>query len=335
MFLQTTASYVFCYWAFISFATLSSAASVQQSEEIQSMFRPIRVESAKGGTGSARELADNAPVYLDNSAQHQYHRRLRPKKSSKRSKVDDECMEELMIGKNSKKQSKSATGVTTPACNATTVGPTMSPTGESGGGIDSPTLAPDEQEGLVTCVSVIDESDGQSDAMILSLWGSLRSKFPSRPFCLLRPEDRGYLLLPPSFVNDTTLNTYAIVSRDQGVEESASDWFDLCDLATSRQNGLSKVALFIDNSGSMYTSTVLASYELFQTRLAQIGMEIVTGSENSDEDWITPCLTTTVQVSTPTPSTPSPTPGPRNALEPALLFTSDIQAPSSPIDDPV
>ena len=74
------------------------------------------------------------------------------------------------------------------------------------------------------------------------------------------------------------------VNRDYGVVENASDWYDLCDI-DSIPDG-SKISLFIDNSGSMTTNTVRASYEQFLSRLSARNITIVV-VENGNEDWIT------------------------------------------------
>jgi len=75
------------------------------------------------------------------------------------------------------------------------------------------------------------------------------------------------------------------VSRDNGYAPNASDWFDICNL-DSLPDG-SKIALFIDNSGSMTTDTVRASYNLLVQKLNQKNMEIIV-VENANENWITP-----------------------------------------------
>jgi hypothetical protein len=75
------------------------------------------------------------------------------------------------------------------------------------------------------------------------------------------------------------------VSRDNGYAPNASDWFDICNL-DSLPDG-SKIALFIDNSGSMTTDTVRASYNLLVEKLNQKNMEIIV-VENANENWITP-----------------------------------------------
>ena len=73
------------------------------------------------------------------------------------------------------------------------------------------------------------------------------------------------------------------VNRDGGNTASASDWYTICNLDKVPDG--SKVALFIDNSGSMTTSTVQASYDLLVSKLNARGITFIT-VENTSEDWI-------------------------------------------------
>jgi hypothetical protein len=75
------------------------------------------------------------------------------------------------------------------------------------------------------------------------------------------------------------------VNRDNGVAANISDWYTLCKL-DQIPNG-SKVAIFIDGSGSMTQATVQASLDELTAKLSarQITFIVVT---NSNEDWITP-----------------------------------------------
>jgi hypothetical protein len=73
------------------------------------------------------------------------------------------------------------------------------------------------------------------------------------------------------------------VSRDGGNVAYASDWYTICGLDKLPDG--SKVALFIDNSGSMTTNTVRASYNLFVQKLQQRNMDIIV-VENGSENWI-------------------------------------------------
>ena len=99
-------------------------------------------------------------------------------------------------------------------------------------------------------------------------------------------------------VNDTSLSVGANangktfgpvnVNRDDGNSANASDWYAICDI-DSIPDG-SKVAMFIDTSGSMTMNTIQASYDLLVSKLNARGITIITVT-NSDEDWVTPFLT--------------------------------------------
>ena len=73
------------------------------------------------------------------------------------------------------------------------------------------------------------------------------------------------------------------VNRDNGQSANVSDWYTICNLDQIPNN--SKVALFIDNSGSMTTGTVQASYDLLVSKLNARGITFIT-VENTSEDWI-------------------------------------------------
>ena len=78
------------------------------------------------------------------------------------------------------------------------------------------------------------------------------------------------------------------VNRDDGNSSNASDWYTICGL-DSLPDG-SKVAMFIDTSGSMTMSTIQASYDLLVSKLTARGITIISVT-NQNEDWITPFLT--------------------------------------------
>jgi hypothetical protein len=100
------------------------------------------------------------------------------------------------------------------------------------------------------------------------------------------------------YINDTSLNvgqssngfTFGPVqvNRDGGNTALASDWYTICGIDNLPEG--SKIALFIDNSGSMTTATIQASYNLLLSKLAAKNITIIT-LENGNEDWITPFLT--------------------------------------------
>ena len=79
-----------------------------------------------------------------------------------------------------------------------------------------------------------------------------------------------------------------LVTRDGGNTENATDYYELCNIDSLPAN--SKIALFIDNSGSMTTDTIRASYDLLVSKLNEKNITIIT-VENGEEDWITPFLT--------------------------------------------
>lgn len=73
------------------------------------------------------------------------------------------------------------------------------------------------------------------------------------------------------------------VNRDDTNPSGVSDWYTICKLDQIPNN--SKVALFIDTSGSMNMNTVQASYDLLTQKLTARGITYIT-VQNSQEDWI-------------------------------------------------
>ena len=73
------------------------------------------------------------------------------------------------------------------------------------------------------------------------------------------------------------------VARDGGLEQYASDYYTICGLDSVPDGG--KIAIFVDNSGSMTTSTVRASINKLLLRLQPRNISIVV-VENPSEDWI-------------------------------------------------
>ena len=122
----------------------------------------------------------------------------------------------------------------------------------------------------VLCISVIDEDEATGSATVDAQnrnadWVQFRASWPDRQFFLLQPLNSTYsssLQLPIGWNGVGPI----IVARDNGNVAAASDWYALCDLDNNLSVG-GKVALFVDNSGSMTTATVQASYNLFLSRL--------------------------------------------------------------------
>ena len=73
------------------------------------------------------------------------------------------------------------------------------------------------------------------------------------------------------------------VARDGGLEQYASDYYTICGLDSVPDGG--KIAIFVDNSGSMRTSTIRASINKLLLRLQPRNISIVV-VENGSEDWI-------------------------------------------------
>jgi hypothetical protein len=114
----------------------------------------------------------------------------------------------------------------------------------------------------VVCISVIDE-DSSNEFFRDDDWAAFRAAWPDRKFFLLKPSPQPVPLLTPAGWDGTgPIN----VARDGGNAGEATDWYDVCNLDNNLSFG-GKIALFIDQSGSMDLGTVQASYDLFLTRL--------------------------------------------------------------------
>lgn len=134
-----------------------------------------------------------------------------------------------------------------------------------------------------TCIAVIDEASS-SRTTLASNWTSFRTNWPNRPFYLLQPgRTRPELYEPAAFVSDP-LTEYSQVIRDGGTPP-VSDWYTICNIDQLPDG--SKLALFIDTSGSMRLSTVQASYDLFKQKIQARNMTIVEVF-NGNENWILP-----------------------------------------------
>jgi hypothetical protein len=175
---------------------------------------------------------------------------------------------------------------------------------------NAPELPEEVQNELITCIAVIDENSNFNQISVDAKWEELREQFPDRRFCLLQPTPARDVLLIPTGFFESNLNTYQEVNRDAANTANPSDWFQICGLSTELEMGITRVGLYIDNSGSMYTSTVQASYDLFLQKTNAAGFFIVEGTENADEDMIGPCLSTTSQVATTAPVSLSPVAAP-------------------------
>ena len=151
-------------------------------------------------------------------------------------------------------------------------------------------------------VSVIDEDSSFSNAN--AVWQSFRGSYPNRCFHLLGPGTSvsstalktGQLFYSGvSWADEVTAGTafrYQ-VNRDSGNTAIRSDWWDLIG-ADVLPSG-AKIALCVDNSGSMTVTTVQASVNYFVEQATAAGVTIFAPSGGTttyncsgmnSEDWI-------------------------------------------------
>ena len=141
-------------------------------------------------------------------------------------------------------------------------------------------------------------------------WTTFRNSYPDRCFHLLEPYRGNYQLnrttpngldsniyIPTAFINEFSAGTtfHARVSRNANSSlPHPSDWWDL--IGASVLPSGAKIALCIDNSGSMNVFTVQDSLDLFEQKAAAAGVTITPGygANNSSyyctgmnqEEWI-------------------------------------------------
>lgn len=149
---------------------------------------------------------------------------------------------------------------------------------------------------LAPCVAVIDEDDnfscnnwnGNTPCTQEDLWDLFRQEYSRRPFCLLVPADEASnpIALPDNFLNDPNKVVKYGIDRNGGIE----DWASYCELDGYTSNNAQFIGLFVDNSGSMYRSTVQNSIDQLYDDCGDQGME-VKEVYNADENWILPFLT--------------------------------------------
>ena len=151
-------------------------------------------------------------------------------------------------------------------------------------------------------VSVIDEDSAFGNPN--TVWNSFRGSYPNRCFHLLGPGTAvwstalktGQLSYNGvSWADEVTAGTAFryIVNRDDGFTARRSDWWDLIG-ADVLPSG-AKIALCVDNSGSMYIGTVQASVNYFVQQATAAGVTIFAPSGGTftyncngmgSEDWL-------------------------------------------------
>ena len=157
------------------------------------------------------------------------------------------------------------------------------------------------------CVAVIDEDSVQGFNTNTAQWTSFRANYPNRVHFVLEAsrQDNGTNCTNRSIVHsqitlvngqtsslyvpdnykaelDTVYANWIPVNRDLG-GSCVDDWYTLIGAGNLPENA--KLALFIDNSGSMTTSTVQASYNLFVSKLSARNIDFFV-VENTSENWI-------------------------------------------------
>ena len=152
-------------------------------------------------------------------------------------------------------------------------------------------------------VSVIDEDSAFGSPN--TVWNNFRSSYPDRCFHLLGPnipvgspafKTNQLSYNGASWANELTAGTafQYQVTRDDGNPAQRSDWWDLIG-ADVLPSG-AKIALCVDNSGSMYIGTVQASVNYFVEQATAAGVTIFAPSGGNStyncngmgsEDWIT------------------------------------------------
>lgn len=157
------------------------------------------------------------------------------------------------------------------------------------------------QQSNPVCISVINETS-QNASTIQASYDKLRSQFPNYIIYLLQPTKGGYgpsaLKLPVGW-NNINLDYGPIsVSTDNGNSANKSDWFTICNL-----DGLppgSKVGIFLDDSGSLGTEAVKASYDYLLANLTAKGITWQTVI-NETENYIDPFINMNLSAGSTTP----------------------------------
>jgi len=141
-------------------------------------------------------------------------------------------------------------------------------------------------EQTAPCVAVIDETT-PSVATQTTDWNAFRAAWPNRPFNLMIPNSTTSQVNLPIGYDGTVF----LVSRDNGNVALRSDWFALAGFSTLPSG--QQVFLFIDDSGSMTTSTVSASSSLFLSKCAAAGLPVASVF-NGAERYIQPFISALV-----------------------------------------
>jgi hypothetical protein len=138
------------------------------------------------------------------------------------------------------------------------------------------------------CLALIDETSNTSQGAYNTNYRTFRTLWPERELWVLRVGLSTPFTIPDIWLSNPLDYGPIVVNRDNGNPALLSDWFAIANLNRIQPGG--KVGLFIDNSGSMQTASVQASYNRFMEQVLDRGLGIIT-VENTNEDYITPFIT--------------------------------------------
>jgi hypothetical protein len=180
------------------------------------------------------------------------------------------------------------------------------------GGVQEPPKEPFKVN--PTCIAVIDEVS-PTPATIQASYDKFRKNCPDSYLFLLQPRktSQSTIKLPSGWSEIAGDFGPIEVNRDNGNRNLISDWYSFATLDRLPDN--STVQLFIDNSGSMTTNTVQASYDHFKARCQERGIKIILYT-NKQENWIAPFKCGAALIveepvddnNPPVPPPPAPTP---------------------------
>ena len=141
-------------------------------------------------------------------------------------------------------------------------------------------------------------------------WGEFRTLWPNRKFFLIEPmRDNGTqsltgldqsiksasnILMPTAFVTEAQAGVKAVYIQSTNSDSSGTNWWSRKRCTPNQKK--KKVILWVDNSGSMTTSTVQGEYNAFLAAAASANVTITEvtnltsgqGGSLAREDWINP-----------------------------------------------
>lgn len=124
---------------------------------------------------------------------------------------------------------------------------------------------PDENEfSTVTSVSIIDENDNLDFS---NSWSIFRTSFPLRPFHLIVPQtgNQNFLNIPAALSSDSNASVSTMTTSATGADSIYGR------IGLNNATAGQRIILWIDNSGSMTTSTIAGSYLRFRARAIERG----------------------------------------------------------------